>query len=441
MVLGIGYGYYTSPYPAGRSGAPKLSRFFYSFFFYLAIPFVLLRLLWRSRKEPEYRSSVSERFGYFRSEHAGEIIWIHAVSAGETIAAVPLIEILVDQGYHCLVTNMTPTGRDRVRSLLGSKVENSYAPYDLPGSVARFLDANRPLMHIVVDTELWPNTLAACESLKVPALLVNGRMSIRSARGYQKISGLSKPMFESLTALSVQTQQHKQRFIELGAIEERVHVTGSIKFDAAEPGNAADSIDRARRMTGDRPVLLGASTHDGEESALIETFLAAKQELAGLLLVLVPRHTHRVSQVLGYCKGAGLTTTLFSEAGQGAATTDVLLVDVMGELGVFYYTAITALVGGSLIPRGGHNLLEGVRAGCAVVMGPHLDNIDDIANQFEEAGGMVVVNDAQSLKEQVTKLLTDEQARARVNDAATKVLEQNRGSLDRIQQLVLKQLS
>ncbi|MBO6558286.1 MAG: lipid IV(A) 3-deoxy-D-manno-octulosonic acid transferase [Pseudomonadales bacterium] len=417
-----------------------MSRFFYSFFFYLAMPFVLLRLLWRSRKEPEYRKSVAERFGDFRSDHAGHVIWIHAVSAGESIAAAPLIERLLAQGYHCLVTNMTPTGRDRVRSLLGRKVENCYAPYDLPGSVARFLDTNRPLMHIVIDTELWPNTLAACNARQVPALLVNGRMSIRSARGYKKISGLSRPMLQSLTALSVQTDQHKQRFVELGVSENRVHVTGSIKFDAAESRDAAESISRARQLVGNRPTLLGASTHDGEESALIEAYLGAREVLSDVLLVLVPRHTHRVSQVLGYCESAGLTTTLFSDAGQQEVTSDVLLVDIMGELGAFYFTARTALVGGSLVPVGGHNLLEGVRAGCAVVMGPHLDNIDDIAAQFEEAGGMVVVKDAQALIKQLAMLLTDEQARARMSDAAMKVLEKNRGALDRIQQLVLQQL-
>lgn len=440
MVLGIGCGYYTSAYPAGRPGVSNLSRFFYSLFFYLALPFVLLRLLWRSRKEPEYRSDLLQRFGFFRSAFTGDVIWIHAVSAGETIAAVPLVERLVSQGHHCLVTNMTPTGRDRVRTLLGGKVENCYAPYDLPGSVARFLDVNQPRLHIIIDTELWPNTIAACARRGIPVLLVNGRMSIRSARGYRRISSLSRPMFAGLTALSVQTDQHRQRFMDLGACENRVRVTGSIKFDADESANTADGFEKAQALVGGRPVLLGASTHDGEESALVEAYLAARDKLNDLLLVLVPRHTHRSSQVADYCESAGLTCAKFSETEPETIKADVLLVDVMGELNGFYQVAQVALVGGSLVPVGGHNLLEAVRARCAVLMGPHLDNIDDIAGQFEQAGGMIVVPDAESLSQQVSLLLPDKSRRDTLTRAAEQVLRENRGSLDRIESLIQEHL-
>jgi len=439
MVLGMGYGYYTSAHPAGRPGVSDLSRFFYSIFFYLAIPFVLLRLLWRSRKEPEYRSDLLQRFGFFRSAFAGEVIWIHAVSAGETIAAVPLIERLVSRGHHCVVTNMTPTGRDRVRTLLGDKVENCYAPYDLSGAVARFLDANRPRLHIIIDTELWPNTVAACGQRDIPVLLVNGRMSVRSARGYRKIASLSRPMFAGLTALSVQTDQHRQRFIDLGAAESEVQVTGSIKFDAGDHDDLAGGLEKARALVAGRPVLLGASTHDGEESALISAYVTAREKVEDLLLVLVPRHTHRSSQVIGYCEAAGLTCKKFSESGESTKA-DVLLVDVMGELNAFYQVSRVALVGGSLVPVGGHNLLEAVRAGCAVLMGPHLDNIDDIAGQFEQAGGMIVVSGAAALSERVNELLQDESRRESLVRTANEVLQANRGSLVRIEELVLKHL-
>ena len=440
MVLGIGCGYYTSAHPAGRPGVSDLSRFFYSLFFYLAVPFVLLRLLWRSRKEPEYRSDLLQRFGFFRSAHVGEVIWIHAVSAGETIAAVPLVERLVSQGHHCLVTNMTPTGRDRVRMLLGDKVENCYAPYDLPGSVARFLNVNQPRLYIVIDTELWPNTIDGCTEHDVPVLLVNGRMSARSARGYRRISSLSRPMFAGLTALSVQTEQHRQRFVDLGAAESRVQVSGSIKFDATAATNREDSFEKAQALVGGRPVLLGASTHDGEESALIAAYRTAREQLQDLLLVLVPRHTHRSSQVAGYCETAGLTCVKFSENGEKKVEADVLLVDVMGELNAFYRVAQVALVGGSLVPVGGHNLLEAVRARCAVLMGQHLDNIDDIAGQFEQAGGMIIVPDAENLCQQVTLLLQDERRRDTLTQAAEEVLRDNHGSLDRTENLVLKYL-
>lgn len=418
-----------------------MSRYFYSFLFYLAVPFVLLRLLWRSRKEPEYRQDILQRFGFYRSSTPGNIIWIHAVSAGETIAAVPLVQRLVDQGYRCLITNMTPTGRDRVRSLLGDRVENCYAPYDLPGSVYRFLAANRPRMLIIVDTELWPNTLGACRRRNTPAFLVNGRMSARSARGYSRIQSLSQPMFSGLSGLAVQTEQHRQRFIDLGAAPEVVQVTGSIKFDAYESGDIAHRIERARELIQGRPVLLGASTHEGEESPLIEAFLSARREQAELLLVLAPRHTHRAEQVAGYCSAAGLTVSRFSETQSLSETSDVLLIDVMGELEAFYHVAIVALVGGSLVPVGGHNLLEGIRAGCVVLMGPHLYNIDDIVRQFKEAGGMIVTQDAHDLIRQVARLLSDRAARDRINAAANNVLEANRGSLNRIEALISVQLT
>ncbi|MBT7371183.1 MAG: 3-deoxy-D-manno-octulosonic acid transferase, partial [Gammaproteobacteria bacterium] len=192
-------------------------RFLYSCAFYLAIPFVLLRLVKRSIKEPDYRRDLGQRFGFFRSRRPGEVIWIHAVSAGETVAAAPLIKRLLIAGYPCLVTNMTPTGRERARVLLGDAVENCYAPYDIPDAINRFLSRNRPRLFITIDTELWPNMLAACERDGIPAAVINGRMAARSAEGYSRISVLTVPMMRSLDLIAAQTEPHAKRFIELGA--------------------------------------------------------------------------------------------------------------------------------------------------------------------------------------------------------------------------------
>ena len=422
-----------------------MSRFFYSVFFYLALPFVLLRLLWRSGKEPGYRAALRQRFGFYQASQPGQVIWIHAVSAGETIAAVPLVKRLLGRGCSCLVTSMTPTGREQAHRLLGDSIDSGYAAYDLPGSVARFLAANKPRMLIIIDTELWPNTLAACRKRDIPVLLVNGRMSERSASGYARIRRLAQPMFSGITGFAVQTEAHRRRFIKLGAHPERVHVTGSIKFDGQEGDDIADRIARARRLVGERPVLLGASTHEGEESALVKAFMAAREKVPGLLLVLAPRHTHRVRAVAGLCRSAGLSFTRFTDAAHQSMThqsieTDVLLLDVMGELAALYHLARVALVGGSLVPVGGHNLLEAVRAGCVVMMGPHLDNVEDIAAGFEEAGGLIPVRTPEDLCEQTVDLLCHEARRQGIVRAANQVLESNRGSLDRIEQLVVATL-
>ena len=417
-----------------------MSRFFYSVFFYLAVPFVLLRLVWRSRKEPEYRAAVWQRFGFYRVARPGDVIWVHAVSAGETIAAVPLVKRLIDRGCSCVVTSMTPTGRERVRTLLGDSVDSCYAAYDLPGSVARFLTTNKPRMLITIDTELWPNTMAACGQRNIPVLLVNGRMSGKSARGYAGIRRLSQPMFSGITRLAVQSEAHRHRFVRLGADPERVHVTGSIKFDGERGDDLSDSIVKAQNLVGARPVLLGASTHEGEESALVEAFNVARKKVPDLLLVLAPRHTHRVRRVADLCQSNDLSLTRFSDTGHQGIETEVLLVDVMGELAALYHVARVALVGGSLVPVGGHNLLEGVRAGCVVMMGPHLDNIEDITAGFEDAGGMIMVRDTAELCDQVVDLLCHEARRRDIIRAANRVLESNRGSLDRIEQLIVEVL-
>jgi 3-deoxy-D-manno-octulosonic-acid transferase len=416
-----------------------LSRFFYSCIFYLAIPFALLRLLKRSLKEPGYRQAVSERFGYFQSASKGEIIWIHAVSAGETIAAVPLVERLVARGFPCLVTNMTPTGKDRVRALLGDTVENCYTPYDLPGAVNRFIGRNRPRMLIMIDTELWPNILDCCQRQDIKTAVVNGRMSERSANGYARISGLTKPMMTSLDLLSVQTKQHGARFESLGADPEKIAVSGSIKFDGQYSGDHEENLNVARRLVGDRPVLLGASTHEGEEEALVALLPVLQKVLSNVLLVLAPRHTHRCDAVEAMCRARGFQPARFSAMDKpildpGCA---ILMLDVMGQLESYFSVSRLAFIGGSLVPVGGHNLLEAVRSETAVMMGPHLDNIEDIAQQFIDAGAMSVVHSEADLKDEVVGFMRDEGRVARMVDKANGVLEANRGSLDRVESLLL----
>jgi 3-deoxy-D-manno-octulosonic-acid transferase len=414
-----------------------LYRFLYSCLFYLAIPLALGRLIYRSLKEPDYRADILHRFGFFRTKQPGEVIWVHAVSAGETIAAVPLINQLLAAGYPCLVTNMTPTGRDRVRTLLGDTVENCYAPYDLPGSLGRFLSVNRPKLMVTIDTELWPNTIAACARRGIPTAIVNGRMAARSAEGYRRFDALSRPMMAALDLIAVQTDAHAQRFLDLGASPAAVHVTGSIKFDGEYSTGHGERLALVRAMVADRSVLLAASTHEGEEAALLATLGSLKAVLANVLLVLAPRHTHRADHVERLCTDAGWQVQRLSRREPLASSTDILLIDLMGELESWFAVARVAFIGGSLVPVGGHNLLEAVRADAAVIMGIHLDNIEDIAQQFIDREAMVVVAGQRELQAQVLALMQNEARNRALVGAAGAVLADNRGSVARSRDLLL----
>ncbi|MBT4160474.1 MAG: 3-deoxy-D-manno-octulosonic acid transferase [Gammaproteobacteria bacterium] len=412
-------------------------RFLYSCAFYLAIPFVLLRLVKRSIKEPDYRRDLGQRFGFFRSRRPGEVIWIHAVSAGETVAAAPLIKRLLIAGYPCLVTNMTPTGRERARVLLGDAVENCYAPYDIPDAINRFLSRNRPRLFITIDTELWPNMLAACERDGIPAAVINGRMAARSAEGYSRISVLTVPMMRSLDLIAAQTEPHAKRFIELGAESDKVKVTGSIKFDGQYSAGHEARLASARQLTTGRPVILGASTHEGEEEALLSVMDSLAAVVPDALLVLAPRHTHRTDHVARVCASMGYPARRFSEGVPVTADDSVLMLDVMGELESYFPIARVAYIGGSLVPVGGHNLLEAVRAGTAVIMGPHLDNVEDITQQFIDHGAMLIARDRKELKDEVIGLMRDEGRTRLLVAAASEVLERNRGSIERAEQLLI----
>ena len=415
-----------------------LARLFYSVIFYLLIPFVLLRLLKRSLKEPGYRMALSERFGFYRSKQPGKVVWIHAVSAGETIAAVPLVRSLLGRGYVCLVTNMTPTGRERVQALLADEVENCFAPYDLPGSIDRFLRNNQPRMLITIDTELWPNMIEGCSRRGVPTLLVNGRLSSRSAKGYRRIAPLILPMLRSLSQLAVQTRHHKDRFVSLGTDPSKVHVTGSIKFDAVMAQGYVDRLNRSRQLIAGRPVLLGASTHKGEEAALLSLLPALQELIPDFLLVLAPRHTHRCDQLRRAMESSGQSVVSFSDGRAVAPHNEVFLVDVMGELDALFELASVAFVGGSLVPIGGHNLLEAVRAGTPIVMGRHLDNIEDIAQQFIDSQAIIIVKDDQELQQVVINLVGNVGESNRLVSAANKVMESNQGAIGRAEKLIVE---
>tara|TARA_Y100001934_G_scaffold11994_1_gene15114 strand:+ start:4676 stop:5968 length:1293 start_codon:yes stop_codon:yes gene_type:complete len=415
-----------------RSGG--LARLVYSILFYLILPLVVLRHLWRSLREPLYRERMSERFG-FCAPVEGRPIWVHAVSAGETIAAVPFIRQLAEH-YPVVVTNMTATGRERARTLLGDSVVHAYAPYDLPDGVARFLSRVNPQVAVFIDTEVWPNMIALAVGRGIPVELVNARMSAKSASGYARGAALSRPMFGAVSGVCAQTDAHRARFLTLGVPQDRVVVTGSIKFDMVVDEAAAAALTGTLPEGG--PVFMAGSTHAGEEEdAVLQAVVVARQKIPGLRMILVPRHPWRFDGAADACRALGLSVVRRSSGEAASASTDVFLVDTMGELRAFYSLCDVAFVGGSLAPEGGHNLLEAAAFRVPVIMGPHLYDIDDIAEPFREAGALKVVAGADELAAQLTKWSLDVEAGAAAGERAKGLFDANQGATRRSVERVL----
>ena len=401
-----------------------------------------MRLLWMSRKEPLYRYRIRERFGWVsNSELQGDsrsLIWVHAVSAGETNAAATLVRRLNDEGHRVWLTNATATGRQRVRSLFGDHCLHSFVPYDLPDALSRFFDRVQPSLLILIDTELWPNMIHIAESRGVPVALVNGRISEASHLRYRRIQALVKPMLGALSLLAVQSAAHRERMLALGAREECVHVTGSIKFDVELPPDLGEGTRLFRRFSQERPVMLGASTHYGEEAALLTAFVTARRACPTLLLVLAPRHPARADAVHAEATQHGFSCIRRTELehSQEITRSDVLLVDTIGELLYCYGIANVAFVGGSLVRVGGHNPIEALLLKVPVMMGPHVWDIQDIADQLLSAGAMFGVKDSHQCAEFARRMLTDSSGRDEVLLRAEQIMDANRGALDRTVKLL-----
>ncbi|MEJ6772752.1 MAG: lipid IV(A) 3-deoxy-D-manno-octulosonic acid transferase [Porticoccaceae bacterium] len=418
-----------------------MSRIIYSAIFYLLTPIILLRLLYRALKAPAYRKRWAERFGFpVYAESTADFIWLHAVSVGETLAAVPLVKTLQEKypQHLLMVTCMTPTGSERIKAAFGDSVDHSYMPYDTPDAVARFLNRLKPKMLIIMETELWPNTIAACQSRDIPVILANGRLSARSAAAYQSISSLVQPMLSGISAVAAQHKDDGDRFIRLGLPPSALEVTGNIKFDLSLDRDVQDRaavLSEQWHCGNNRPVFLAASTHRGEDEIILQSFGHIKQQIDNALLVLVPRHPERFNQVGELCTSAGFTLARRS-AGDKVEAADVLLGDTMGELMVFFGACDVAFVGGSLVATGGHNMIEPAAWGVPVLTGPHLFNFTEASQLLLAADGMLVCNDAAELAEQCISLMGNKGRRQEVGNAARLVAEANRGALDKLMSVI-----
>lgn len=417
-----------------------MARFFYNFFQYLLFPLVVLRMLWRSRRAPAYRQRLVERLGYIPAPAGMPCIWVHAVSVGETLAAAPMVtRLLADYpGFQVVLTTTTPTGSERVSALFGDTVLHCYAPYDMSGAVRRFLDRVRPQALIVMETELWPNMLHQVGKRRIPVLLANARLSARSAKGYRRVAALTRPMMRQLDQVAAQTDDDGARFLELGLDQGKLTVTGSIKWDI-QLADDLKAIARELRLewrSDERPVLVAASTHPGEEAILLSAAHVLREEFPTLLLVLVPRHPERFEEVFQLAMTSAASVARRSQPGSVSAATQVLIGDTMGELMAFFGASRLAFVGGSLIPHGGHNLLEPAAWGRAILTGPHTFNFDRVTRLLSEAGAALVVADENELTVQLRKLLAEEGRVRAMGESARQMVASNRGALDRLLALV-----
>lgn len=417
-------------------------RALYTALFYLAIPIVLIRLFWRGRRNPAYRQRISERFGLYHNGTATvqpSIAWIHAVSVGEVESAIPLIRELrrLRPESHVLFTTTTPTGSARIQAMLGNNVRHCYLPYDLPVSINRFLRHFRPQIAIMFETEIWPNLFAACASRSVPLFIVNGRLSLRSVKGYRRLGPLVNETLAHVTGIAAQTEEDARRFVSIGASPDRVTHAGNIKFDLDLPENSLKQGVRDREhLFGDRPVLIAASTHEGEESLMLSIDLALRNRFPQLMLILVPRHPERFPDVEALCRSRGYAVVLRT-AGRACTRDDqIFLVDTMGELKRFYATADVAFVGGSLVPIGGHNVLEPAALGIPVLFGPHVDNFREICSALTAAGGSLACEDETAVVRHTESLLADAKLRVTMGACGRSFVATNRGALGRIVSLI-----
>jgi 3-deoxy-D-manno-octulosonic-acid transferase len=418
-----------------------MKRGVYSVLWRLALPAALWRLWWRGRKEPGYRRHWGERLGRYETPASSRLtIQVHAVSVGETRAAEPLVNALLEQWPNCriLLTHMTPTGRATGRELFGrhgERVVQSYLPYDTEAMVRRFLRHFGPRACILMETEVWPNLVAVCAREGVPVALVNARLSERSLRRSQRLGPLMTEAASAITLVAAQTHADAGRIGSLGAPE--VAVTGNIKFDVTPPDAALATGAWLRARIGARPVLLCASTREGEEALVLDAWQALGARAAGMLLMIVPRHPQRFDEVARLVESRGLRLQRRSALGPDEKVeADVLLGDSMGEMFAYYAACDCAFIGGSLLPLGGQNLIEAAAVGKPVLVGAHTFNFLQATDEAVADGAALRVADGADLAAQAVRLLDDPAARAAMGERALAFATKHRGATARTVELL-----
>jgi len=414
-------------------------RLLYNLLTYLLLLPYAAYWLSRSIGNPAYRHKIGQRFGFGFPEF-DRCIWIHAVSVGEVVAAVPLIKALQRrfEGIPILVTTMTPTGAARVEATFGDSVSHSYLPYETPDAVARFFRSVRPEIALIVETEIWPNLYRSCGTRSIPLVLVSARISPKSVGNYKRLTPLFRETLSHGIVIAAQSQADAERFLSLGAEPKRTRVTGNIKFDIELPGDLTRrAADTRRSLFGERKVWVAASTHEGEEERVLAAHRLLIDQHPDLLLVLVPRHPQRFDPVAELIRKSGLSLVRRTADRPSSPETSVFLGDTMGELTLFYAAGDVVFVGGSLVPVGGHNLLEPAALGLPIITGPHVFNAQEIADRLLRRDACRLVNDTAELADTVHELFDRPDRARQLGDNARRILEENRGALAELMDLIV----
>ena len=412
----------------------SIARCAYTLLSYLLLPYALLHLVLRGRKQPAYLENIGERFGFYTLTPDKPVIWLHAVSVGETRAAQPLVRALrkAHPQHQILLTHMTPTGRETSERLFGDGVLRCYLPYDFPQAVKRFLRHFKPAAGVLLETEIWFNLIHFCKRANIPLYLVNARLSEKSAAGYSRFKNLVGAGLKELTAVSAQTESDAERLSALGA--PAVQVTGNLKFDIRPPFFALELGRELRSSFGARPVFLAASTRAGEEELVLQAVSSAN--IPDLLSVIVPRHPQRFDEVAALLQRRGIRFQRRSEEAPAAKDTQVVLGDSMGEMFAYFAACDVAFVGGSLLPLGGQNLLEACAMGKPVLIGPHTFNFADASDLAVQAGAAQRLRDAAELGLALKTLFADEQKRKTMGEAGRDFCAAHQGATQKILSLI-----
>ena len=410
----------------------------YKFLLYLLLPFTALKLLWRARKQAEYLQHWRERYGFYCIPINKPVIWLHCVSVGETRAATPLVKALLKKypNHQILLTHTTPTGRATSEQLFGDNVQRVYLPYDVPFAVHGFLKHFKPVIGVLMETELWFNLIAACKQHNIPLLLVNARLSERSARGYAKLGKLARQGLQDLAEIAAQTQADAERFEQLGA--KQVSVAGNLKFEVIPPVDAVMQGQQLRTLFGNnRPIFLAASTREGEEAIILNAVV----EIPNLLTVIVPRHPQRFSEVEALLKARGIQYQKRSSLQQVVNNqTQVILGNTMGELFTYYASADICLVGGSLLPYGGQNLIEAMRMGKPVLIGEHTYNFKEVSVLALAQEAALLVKDAAKIRQTIENLLENPEKQAEMGAAGLAICMVSQGATEKTLSMIAKNI-
>lgn len=413
--------------------------FIYSLLMYLLTPFIVIRLWIKGRSLPAYRKRISERLAWSIKADGPVDIWLHAVSLGEAIAAIPLIDALLQQHKKIMVTTMTPTGSARILERFGSRVYHQYLPYDLPHALNKFFSVIRPKAGIIMETELWPNMIDCASKAGVKLFLANARLSEKSCKGYMNVRWFFKPRLEQFELIMAQSPDDAARFIKIGAPAERVMVAGNIKFDLqTQLVNPTLFVEQKALWGNARPVVIIASTHNSEESLFLPQYKTLLQHIPEVILLIAPRHPERFQEVYDLSVSFGLNTGRRSSPESISSQNEVVILDSLGELLGWFSVSDYAFIGGSLVPIGGHNLLEPIAMGVPTFTGPYTHHFKAICTDLLRAQAVIEVDSAERFVAEVTRLHQNAEARECLVKRATRVLEDNKGALQKHLDVVLK---